>query len=513
MRCLSIFTGLLPFPDLMNDMAVMLAVVQGKRPSRPQEISELSDTMWALMTACWDVAPSFRPTASHVLEKVGEMAPRAMNTPASDWSEAQFAQVRENVEYRFPFPPTTKTLNTLQDGANHKLVGERLPLGPWQRGAMGKQSKRPADHTTVDESPANKRPRLQDPPVGSQPIRPKTPTPPELNSEPDLNPEGPPDLFPVHVTAIPPVLAGMPEHSSDAMLEDRRVVALQSRAPTSVAPQHPSPLWQGVMRWPPDSMNGKRAINAHITVFAANNNRGHPETWPATIHLTSSTQPISPTDLQAWFTQYSDRMVLGTLTPGSYAPHQVYQDFKFLFATLMTQRIYLLGAWIPIHGGRLTNNLLIAATPNSGLLGAFFPYNGLPELPKATSPVLPMCHFPLPRTPPPESLGGTADALLPDSREDDLGEGMVRVREITDINQRAMTAEIFLIRLQQASLAGGRPLTAAELVQKMGVMNVNPAQMPQITQRIQRMSMMAPVNGGDSGNTEAPRSDWAIAAS
>ncbi|KAK1221614.1 hypothetical protein PQX77_015580 [Marasmius sp. AFHP31] len=95
--CYEIFTGLRPFAELTNDMAVMFAVAQGDRPSRPQETFGLSDTMWILMTQCWMRAPSSRPTAGWVLENVGKMASKASDSTAADWNDSLLTHVRENV--------------------------------------------------------------------------------------------------------------------------------------------------------------------------------------------------------------------------------------------------------------------------------------------------------------------------------------------------------------------------------------------------------------------------------
>ncbi|KAJ8083342.1 Rho guanine nucleotide exchange factor [Marasmius tenuissimus] len=106
--CYEIFTGLQPFPELANEMAVALHVVQGKRPSKPKGAPELSDAMWALMNACWDATPSSRPTAGHVSERVTEVASRA--PPASDWSESLLTQVWANVELPDGFETGTKRI-------------------------------------------------------------------------------------------------------------------------------------------------------------------------------------------------------------------------------------------------------------------------------------------------------------------------------------------------------------------------------------------------------------------
>ncbi|KAK1234510.1 hypothetical protein PQX77_002284 [Marasmius sp. AFHP31] len=116
--CYEIFTGLQPFPELANEMALAFNVAQGKRPSRPEEISELSDSMWAMITLCWDTTPSSRPTASHVLERVEEMNTVASTSPASDWTESLFTHVWENVEYPATSPVSA---NGSQPGANRSF--------------------------------------------------------------------------------------------------------------------------------------------------------------------------------------------------------------------------------------------------------------------------------------------------------------------------------------------------------------------------------------------------------
>ncbi|KAJ8083220.1 hypothetical protein PM082_009092 [Marasmius tenuissimus] len=104
--CYEIFTGLQPYAELANEMAVAFNVAQGNRPSRPEGISELSDAMWALMTACWDAEPSLRPTADRVLGKIARMTSKGSFSPASDWSGSLSAEMWENIEYRFRSPPS-----------------------------------------------------------------------------------------------------------------------------------------------------------------------------------------------------------------------------------------------------------------------------------------------------------------------------------------------------------------------------------------------------------------------
>ncbi|KAL0574483.1 hypothetical protein V5O48_007458 [Marasmius crinis-equi] len=98
--CYEIFTGgHHPFPELPNEMIVAFHVAQGKRPSRPGEASELSDTMWSIMQTCWDPTPSSRPTADTLLNQIAAMSTRTGTSPAVDWNESVFTQVWGNIEY------------------------------------------------------------------------------------------------------------------------------------------------------------------------------------------------------------------------------------------------------------------------------------------------------------------------------------------------------------------------------------------------------------------------------
>ncbi|KAL0574116.1 hypothetical protein V5O48_007849, partial [Marasmius crinis-equi] len=266
------------------------------------------------------------------------------------------------------------------------------------------------------------------------------------------------------------------------------------------------PVWQGKMCWRPDAMNQGREVNAHIAVLAGSNNGSHSETWPKTIFLSSAAQPINPTDVQTWFAQHKNEMFLGKLVPTG--PDVLHQDYKFLFSTMLAQRIYLLGAWTTPNGGQ-TNNLLIAAAPNNGLVGAFFPHNGLPELPKPTTPLLPLSQ---PQQPPPQPQPPThqppqggmqppvppgpgptsnlASALPPEMKE-----LITRVRAIPDDMQRAGAAQNLVVRLQHTMTNAGRQLSGPEMQVLLNAMNTS-------VQQIQRMRMVSAGGGGGGGGPQ-----------
>ncbi|KAJ8083191.1 hypothetical protein PM082_009060 [Marasmius tenuissimus] len=102
-----------PFPELPTEAAVVLAVIQGKRSTRPAEASELSDDMWKLMQESWSANPSHRPNARQVLEQLSKMDTRKTTCSPPNWSDDTFTQVWGNVDYC-----SVVSLGTHSDGDN-----------------------------------------------------------------------------------------------------------------------------------------------------------------------------------------------------------------------------------------------------------------------------------------------------------------------------------------------------------------------------------------------------------
>ncbi|KAJ6551288.1 kinase-like domain-containing protein, partial [Mycena capillaripes] len=66
--CYEIMTGKVPFHEFLNDMAVILQVVEGKRPSRSPSCSGTTelDNLWMLLQNCWESNTEMRPTAPQI---------------------------------------------------------------------------------------------------------------------------------------------------------------------------------------------------------------------------------------------------------------------------------------------------------------------------------------------------------------------------------------------------------------------------------------------------------------
>ena len=69
---IKIFTCQVPFHEISRESIVMMKVMGGKRPSRPEKNSApfiewgLTNSMWRLMEQCWDRDPENRPTMSSI---------------------------------------------------------------------------------------------------------------------------------------------------------------------------------------------------------------------------------------------------------------------------------------------------------------------------------------------------------------------------------------------------------------------------------------------------------------
>ncbi|QRV74229.1 Ephrin type-A receptor 4 [Ceratobasidium sp. AG-Ba] len=81
MTILEVITGKVPYPEL-KDLAVILAVVQKRFPTRPEEhISSAStegDSLWQLLVQCWDFEPAARPTAKAVKDALESITPEGL---------------------------------------------------------------------------------------------------------------------------------------------------------------------------------------------------------------------------------------------------------------------------------------------------------------------------------------------------------------------------------------------------------------------------------------------------
>jgi hypothetical protein len=71
MDILQVFTGRLPFHNLVRNERVILSVMTGERPGRPPEPAKqlgLDDEIWNLMQDGWAHSPCNRPNIGNFLK-------------------------------------------------------------------------------------------------------------------------------------------------------------------------------------------------------------------------------------------------------------------------------------------------------------------------------------------------------------------------------------------------------------------------------------------------------------
>ncbi|KAJ7063874.1 kinase-like domain-containing protein [Mycena amicta] len=100
--CYEILSGRVPFYEIKNEVAVVLKVVSGERPSHyPQwSVSHQLEGLWRLLQHCWDESIDKRPTADDLVERL--QAPPILATTATsqstDWDETFTSKFRRSLQ-------------------------------------------------------------------------------------------------------------------------------------------------------------------------------------------------------------------------------------------------------------------------------------------------------------------------------------------------------------------------------------------------------------------------------
>ncbi|KAJ7929734.1 kinase-like domain-containing protein [Mycena leptocephala] len=101
-----LLTGTAPFPELLTDGAVIMAVFQGHRPSRPPSCSASLDGLWNLLQNCWEERTDIRPTASQIVECLISPGIHAIKTEYTpDWDDTFTSRFRRRLLGQQPLPP------------------------------------------------------------------------------------------------------------------------------------------------------------------------------------------------------------------------------------------------------------------------------------------------------------------------------------------------------------------------------------------------------------------------
>ncbi|KAG6834483.1 hypothetical protein H0H93_009397 [Arthromyces matolae] len=101
--CYEVFTGQIPFFEVLNTATVRKMVLRGDRPTRPGIANiiwqdfESNYPIWSLMMDCWKTSPTKRPDISTVVSRLGRAKPPDTR-PLGDW-EGRSAMRFRNVQH------------------------------------------------------------------------------------------------------------------------------------------------------------------------------------------------------------------------------------------------------------------------------------------------------------------------------------------------------------------------------------------------------------------------------
>ncbi|KAJ6487844.1 kinase-like domain-containing protein [Mycena sanguinolenta] len=107
--CYEIWTGKAPFFELPRVLTVMLQVIEGLRPSRPETIP-FDNSLWLLLEDCWKTQPRDRPTASQIVRRLVGPAIRAeARDSAIDWDDTITSKCRRSLQL-WPLLPSVTSI-------------------------------------------------------------------------------------------------------------------------------------------------------------------------------------------------------------------------------------------------------------------------------------------------------------------------------------------------------------------------------------------------------------------
>ncbi|KAG6808709.1 hypothetical protein H0H92_003174 [Tricholoma furcatifolium] len=103
--CYEIFTGQLPFYEVSHPVKVMVLIMRGATPTRPEDDDVawqqygLTNHIWYLMKRCWSFEPSQRPDMTAVISRLDAKKPTDTRPPG-DWDEAHSVRLRNDEKAR-----------------------------------------------------------------------------------------------------------------------------------------------------------------------------------------------------------------------------------------------------------------------------------------------------------------------------------------------------------------------------------------------------------------------------
>lgn len=188
-----IFTGDIPFSNILRDSTVMLKTMSGDRPVRPSESSPpwkewgLTGDIWSLMQECWKEEPTQRPSVGRVIERLHFMLTQD-GRPSPDARVPSPATFRERMSDLVKLMTASDLDCLLSVGVNEKPVGHAEPIVeslPEYTTSPSLQATPGSSGPTDDHPVENTQPHTIDKPITDLP---RTVSPVDGRSENSANP-------------------------------------------------------------------------------------------------------------------------------------------------------------------------------------------------------------------------------------------------------------------------------------------------------------------------------------
>ncbi|KAJ7790541.1 kinase-like domain-containing protein, partial [Mycena olivaceomarginata] len=102
--CYEILTGKAPFFEISRDIIVIIKVLEGLRPSRPDTIPVDHD-LWRLLQDCWQATPGDRPNISQIIQRLISPIKAKPADAVADWDESISSRSRRSLQ-EWPLLPS-----------------------------------------------------------------------------------------------------------------------------------------------------------------------------------------------------------------------------------------------------------------------------------------------------------------------------------------------------------------------------------------------------------------------
>jgi len=142
------------------------------------------------------------------------------------------------------------------------------------------------------------------------------------------------------------------------------------------------PVWAGSLNWSGQGPSGKKEVCTYVIATSPNPAACHADTWPKALSLVPTRElGLSNGDLHIWIKRFRPAVCHLQVQPRGQDSKVNQSNYDSLVQLLREKKVFATAAWTTPSGTQENNVVFFPVSPR-GLVGAFFPINGIPEMPK-----------------------------------------------------------------------------------------------------------------------------------